>query len=136
MKTADQNRRILNEFGSRSGLHPNKLAALFKGQGFERLVLAGGGVQCDCLPHVLAVLDTVGATITHTSQPGTYPAFAIDIGCYAHMRKLEGRFTEIDLSSPDAKERMRSGPILDAAAFEALWASAPADPEAGLRSQE
>jgi hypothetical protein len=225
MKTVEQNRRIFNEFGARSELDAETVSGLFKGQGFERLVLAGGGVPRDCLSLFLEVLDNVqppdgdgrigkddvrilsranferrieelkqdsegreqgilirgiyvlrqfcidkksnvllvpeallqqsdrvrnllyrlldyriihsaGTALTHKSQPGTYHAFAIDIGCYAHMRKLEGRFTEIDLSSPEAKEKMRSGPILDAEAFDTLWANAPADPEAGLRSQE
>jgi len=52
------------------------------------------------------------------------------------MRKLEGRFHEIDLSSADAKEKMRSGPILDKAAFGALWAAAPDNAEVALALQE
>jgi hypothetical protein len=82
------------------------------------------------------IIHTAGAALTHKSQPGTFHAFAIDIGCYAHMRKLEGRFHEIDLSASDAKEKMRSGPILDEQVFGALWASAPEDSETALRSQE
>jgi hypothetical protein len=82
------------------------------------------------------IIHTAGTALTHKSQPGTFHAFAIDIGCYAHMRKLEGRFNEIDLSASDAKEKMRSGPILDKQAFGALWAAAPEDAEAALQSQE
>jgi hypothetical protein len=198
---------------------------LFKGEGFDRLVLAGGGVPRDCLSLFLEVLEAVqppvgdgrigkdevrilsranferrieelkqdsegkdegilirgiyvlrqfciekksnillvseallqqnsrvrtllyrlldyriihsaGSALTHKSQPGTYHAFAIDIGCYAHMRKLEGRFTEIDLAATDAKERMRSGPILDELTFNALWDTAPENPEGALKAQE
>lgn len=224
-RTADQNWKIFVEFGRRAGLNETEVEGLFKGAGFDRLVLAGGGVPRDCLSLFLEVLDSVqppsgdgrigkddvrissranferrieelkqdsrgaeqgilirgiyvlrqfciekrsnillvseatlqqndrvrnlmyrlldyrivhtaGSALTHKSQPGTYHAFAIDIGCYAHMRKLEGRFTEIDLSASDAKEKMRSGPIMDDAAFNTLWASAPQDPEPALISQE
>ncbi len=224
-KTVSQNRDIFHEFGRRADLKPRDMDDLFKGEGFARLVLAGGGVPRDCLSLFLEVLESVqppggdgrigkdevrilsranferrieelkqdsegreqgilirgiyvlrqfciekksnvllvseallqqdsrvrallyrlldyriihsaGSALTHKSQPGTYQAFAIDIGCYAHMRKLQGRFTEIDLSAPDAKEKMRSGPILDEAAFKALWEASPADPEKALREQE
>ncbi|MBV8831795.1 MAG: hypothetical protein JO108_21505 [Acidobacteriaceae bacterium] len=225
-KTASQNRKIFNEFGTRAGFKPGELVdELFKGAGFDRLVLAGGGVPRDCLSLFLQILDAVqspngdgrigkddvrissranfewrieelkqdsdgqeqgilirgiyvlrqfclekkrnvllvsegvlqqndrirtllyrlidyrivhsaGSALTHKSQTGTFHAFAIDIGCYAQMRKLEGRFTEIDLAGADAKERMRSGPILDEAGFSTLWTSAPADPESALKAQE
>jgi hypothetical protein len=82
------------------------------------------------------IIHTATTAVTHKSQPGTYHAFAIDIGCYAHMRKLEGKFNEIDLSVPEAKEQMRSGPILDEASFNALWTQAPSDPESALLSEE
>ena len=54
------------------------------------------------------IVHSAGSALTHKSQPGTYQAFAIDIGCYAHMRKLHGRFTELDITNASAKERMRS----------------------------
>ena len=82
------------------------------------------------------IIHSAGSALTHKSQPGTYHAFAIDIGCYAHMRKLAGRFNEINLADTDAKEKMRSGPILDEAAFNALWESAPPDAEGALTSQK
>jgi energy-coupling factor transporter ATP-binding protein EcfA2 len=224
-KTVNQNRDIFHEFGRRADLKPREMDDLFKGEGFARLVLAGGGVPRDCLSLFLEVLESVqppsgdgrigkddvrilsranferrieelkqdsegreqgilirgiyvlrqfcidkkssvllvseallqqdsrvrnllyrlldyrimhsaGSALTHKSQPGTYQAFAIDIGCYAHMRKLQGRLTEIDLSAVDAKEKMRSGPILDGNAFNTLWEAAPADPETALREQE
>jgi len=224
-KTVNQNREIFHEFGRRADLDSREMDDLFKGEGFDRLVLAGGGVPRDCLSLFLEVLESVqtaggdgrigkdevrilsranferrieelkqdsegreqgilirgiyvlrqfciekktnvvlvseallqqdsrvrgllyrlldyriihsaGSALTHKSQPGTYQAFAIDIGCYAHMRKLQGRFTEIDLSASDAKEKMRSGPILDEAAFKTLWDASPADPETALREQE
>jgi len=52
------------------------------------------------------------------------------------MRKLEGKFNEIELSATEAKEKMRSGPILDEASFNTLWSQAPADPEGALLSEE
>jgi hypothetical protein len=82
------------------------------------------------------IIHSAGSALTHKSQPGTYHAFAIDIGCYAHMRKLDGRFNEIDLSAADAKEKMRSGPILDEAAFNDLWTQTPDDPERALLAEE
>ena len=224
-RTVEQNRKILEEFGHLAGITPVEINALFKGVGFERLILAGGGVPRDCLSLFLEVLETVqppagdgrigkddvrilsranferrieelkqdsegveqgvlikgiyvirqfcierktnlvlvpesvlqqndkirallyrlldyriihsaGSAITHKSRPGTYHSMAIDIGCYAHMRVLAGRFNEIDLSDTDAQEKMRSAPILDDKGFSALWDSAPSDVEAGLKAQE
>jgi hypothetical protein len=45
------------------------------------------------------IIHSVGTALTHKSHPesGTFQAFAIDVGAYAHMRKLYGKFTEIDL---------------------------------------
>jgi hypothetical protein len=82
------------------------------------------------------IIHNAGVALTHKSQPGTYKAFVIDIGCYAHMRKLYGRFNELDLSRPDAKEKMRSAPILDSGAFESLWHSAPENAESALLADE
>ena len=224
-KTADQNYKIFLEFGRRAGLSADEMEGLFKGEGFDRLVLAGGGVPRDCLSLFLEVLDSVqppsgdgrigkddvrissrsnferridelkqdskgteqgilikgiyvlrqfciskasnilvvseallqqndrvrnllyrlldyriihtaGTALTHKSQPGTYHAFAIVFGAYAHMRKLEGKFSEIDLSAADAKEKMRSGPILDEVAFNTLWTNAPADSEGALLAEK
>ena len=199
-RTRDQNLRIFYEFATLAGMPPTEFDALFKGEGFERLVLAGGGVPRDCLSMFLEVLEAAqsisgdgrigkddirilsrsnferrieelkqdsegreqnslirgiyvlrkfcidrktnvflvseqmmqqedqirgliyrlldyriihssGSALTHKSQPGTFQAFAIDIGCYAHMRKLHGRFTELNLADSSAKERMRSAPV-------------------------
>lgn len=224
-RTVEQNRKILREFGRLAEIERSDVDGLFKGQGFERLVLAGGGVPRDCLSLFLEVLEAVqppsgdgrigkddvrilsranferrieelkqdsegseqgilikgiyvlrqfcmekqtniillseallqqndnirnlvyrlldyriihsaGSALTHKSQPGTYHAFAIDIGCYAHMRVLDGKFNETDLSVADAREKMRSSPILDQNVFGSLWERAPVDPEAALQAQE
>jgi len=82
------------------------------------------------------IVHSAGVALTHKSQPGTYRVFAVDSGCYAHMRVLQGRFNEIDLSDPEAKEKMRSAPILDENLFDSLWTSAPSNPEEALKAQE
>ena len=224
-RTVQQNRNILHEFGRLAGTSPAEINDLFKGEGFDRLILAGGGVPRDCLSLFLEVLESVqppsgdgrvgkddvrilsranferrieelkqdsdadeqgilikgiyvirqfcidkktniilvpeallqrndriknlllrlldyrivhsaGTALTHKSQPGTYHAFAIDIGCYAHMRVLQGKFNEIDLSAPDGKEKMRSAPILDESLFDTLWTGAPINPEQALKTQD
>lgn len=221
-RTRDQNRRIFQEFGKLVGLEPNQVDGLFKGEGFDRLVMAGGGVPRDTLSLFLEVLSTVranggdrigkddvrvmsrsnferrieelkqdseggeqdvlmrgiyalrsfclskksnvfviseqalqqcddfrglmnrlldyriihnaGTAITHKSQDGTYQAFAIDIGCYAHLRKLDGKFNEIDLSDRDAKEKLRSAPVFGPKDFESLLQATPENVEAALLS--
>ena len=224
-KTRDQNRRILQEFGRLADMSPQEIDDLFRGEGFERLILAGGGVPRDCLSLFLEVLQTAqssgaegrigkddvrilsrtnferrieelkqdsegrdqdvlirgiyvlrkfcidrkinvflvseqmmqqedairgliyrlldyrivhsaGSAMTHKSQPGTYQAFAIDIGCYAHMRKLAGRFTELNLADAGAKERMRSAPILDADLFDNLWEESPDNVQPSLLEED
>ena len=82
------------------------------------------------------IVHNAGIALTHKSQAGTYQAFVIDIGCYAHMRKLHGRFVELDLSRPDAKEKMRSAPTLGVQEFDSLWHGAPQDTEAALLAEE
>ena len=52
-KTAES---LLNSDG-KAGLKNGEIDGLFKGAGFERLVLAGGGVPRDCLSLSLTVLD-------------------------------------------------------------------------------
>ena len=58
-RTRDQNREILHEFGRMARLDATAIDGLFKGEGFQRLVLAGGGVPRDCLSLFLEVLDDV-----------------------------------------------------------------------------
>lgn len=223
-RTRDQNRRIFHEFGKLAGMKPSQIDELFKGNGFDRLVMAGGGVPRDTLSLFLEVLSNVkshggdrigkddvrvlsrsnferrieelkqdseggeqdvlmrgiyalrefclskksnifviseqslqqrddfrnlinrlldyriihsaGVALTHKSQTGTFQAFAIDIGCYAHLRKLDGRFVEIDLSESDAKERLRSSPVFGTSDFESLLQSSPSNVEAALLSDE
>ncbi len=223
-KTENQNREILKQFGARAGMSGADIDSLFKGEGFSRLVMAGGGVPRDVLSLFLEVLSNVqsqggdrigkddvrilslanferrieelkqdsqddeqdnllrgiyilrefcfekktnlfvvqermlqqndgwrtlfnrlmdyriihncASALTHKSQQGTYQAFAIDIGCYAHFRKLEGRFNEIDVSDPGAKEKMRSAPVLEANRLTELFGSAPPDIEKALLSDQ
>lgn len=198
-RTRRQNWDILCEFANRVGASEADVNELFKGEGFSRVVMAGGGVPRDVLSLFLEVLShdssqrigkdevrilsknnferrieelkqdshtneqdsllkgiyairefclskktnvflvpereiqqndffknlifrlldyriihSCATALTHKSQSGSYQAFAIDIGCYAHLRKLKGKFTEIDLSQSNAKEKIRSAPILSA----------------------
>jgi hypothetical protein len=79
------------------------------------------------------IIHQAGTALTHKSLPGNYQAFAIDIGCYAHFRKMEGRFTEIDVSRAEAKDKMRSAPVLDEQDLDRLFDSVPADAEDQLK---
>ena len=220
-KTADQNFLIFGEFAKLAGLTPEDIGSLFKGEGFDRLIMAGGGVPRDCLSlflealqnasqgdgrigkddvrnlaranferrieelkqdsaddeqatlirgiHVLRqfciekksnimmvseemmqqedeirallyrlldyrIIHSAGAALTHKSSPGTYQAFAIDIGCYAFMRKLQSKFNEIDVADTAGREKMRSAPILTKEQLKELWSTAPDAVEAVLLS--
>lgn len=223
-RTREQNKLIFREYGRLAKLVDSEVEGLFKGEGFDRLVLAGGGVPRDTLSLFLEVLtqaqisgdgrigkDEVrilsksnferrieelkhdsetsdqetlikgiyvirefclrkqsnvflvaervlqqndefraliyrlldyriihsGATaLTHKSREGTYQAFAIDIGCYAHLRKHQGKFKETDLSSADAKEKLRSAPLLDINEFTELFKGAPEDAETSLKNED
>lgn len=227
-KTREQNRRILGEFGRLAEMSRQEIDDLFRGEGFDRLILAGGGVPRDCLSLFLEALQTAqsagaegaegrigkddirilsrtnferrieelkqdsegqeqdvlirgiyvlrrfcidrksnvflvseqmmqqedeirgliyrlldyrivhnaGSALTHKSQSGTYQAFAIDIGCYAHMRRLAGRFTELNLAATGAKERMRSAPVLNADLFDDLWTKSPENVQDTLWEEE
>jgi hypothetical protein len=219
-RTASQNWQILRAYGAQAGMDEDELRLLFKGEGFERLVMAGGGVPRDVLSLFLEAMsaydgDPVGkdemrvlsksnierrieelkkdshadeqdlliagiymlrsfclakrsniflvpekvmqqqdvwkslfhrlldyriihqaaSALTHKSTAGNYQAFAIDIGCYAHFRKMENRFTEIDVSRVEAKDQMRSAPILTEEELNALRASVPDDAESLLKEQ-
>jgi len=223
-KTALQNWTILQEFAKEAGLAAYDVESMFKGEGFNRLVMAGGGVPRDVLSLFLEILSHVDAShggkigkdevrilsrsnferkiaelkqdskgdeqddlikgiyiirefclsrktniflvqermlqendmwrslfyrlldyriihscasaLTHKSAEGTYQAFSIDIGCYAHLRKLQNKFSEIDVSAADAKDKMRSAPILEEVKLETLSKSAPQDLERALSEQE
>lgn len=222
-RTARQNRQIFGEFAKLAGLTPEDIGSLFKGEGFDRLIMAGGGVPRDCLSLFLEVLQgasqgdgrigkdevriisrsnferrieelkqdsegdeqatlirgiyvlrkfcidkktnimmvseemmqqedqirallyrlldyriihSAGSALTHKSSPGTYQAYAIDIGCYAHMRKLQDRFNEIDVMDTTGREKMRSAPILTNEHFAALWSTAPDNAEDALRTED
>ncbi len=58
-QTRDQNRGIFHEYSKMAGMTSADFDDLFKGEGFDRLVLAGGGVPRDCLSFFLEVLDRV-----------------------------------------------------------------------------
>ena len=223
-RTRDQNLKIFYEFGKSASITPAEIDSLFKGTGFDRLVMAGGGVPRDTLSLFLEVLGTVkyqggekigkddvrvmskanfemrigelkqdseggeqdilmrgiyvlrefcldkksnvflisektlqqddelrslihrlldyriihsaASALTHKSQQGTYQAFAIDIGCYAHLRKLDGKFKEVDVSAKDLKESLRSAPIIDHADFMAQLKSTPENVERALLTDE
>lgn len=221
-KTSEQLRRILHEFGKRAGMDSNEVDLLFMGGGFERLVLASGGVPRDFLALLLEalapkhegdervgkddvrlmslivfqrrieelkadseqqdqdllirgtyairkfcsdrksnvflvsekvlqeqngvrellnrlldyrIIHSVGTALTHKSQTGTFSAYMIDIGAYANLRKLVGRFTEIDITAQDARERSRNAPVLDEGTLVQLYRSVPADAESALISE-
>lgn len=212
-RTRKQNWEILSEYARRAGVSHDELNSLFKGQGFARLVMAGGGVPRDVLSLFLELLSShqsigkdevrlisrsnlerrieelkqdsqgdeqdalllgiymlrefclekatniflvseqllqrserwrnllnrlldyriihdAGSALTHKSMSGNFRAFAIDIGCYAHFRKMEGRFSEIDVSDAGAKDKMRSAPVLDEKMLQKLEADAPSSPDA------
>jgi hypothetical protein len=55
-KTSAQIRKILHEYASKAGMKPGEADLLFKGEGFNRLVLASGGVPRDFLSLLLEAL--------------------------------------------------------------------------------
>ncbi|MFJ4289384.1 hypothetical protein ACIP1U_06250 [Cupriavidus sp. NPDC089707] len=210
-RTLSQNKGIFHEYSRMAGMATSDFDSLFKGEGFSRLVLAGGGVPRDCMSFFLEALDRVRASdpngkigkdvvrflsketferrieelkqdsegqdqdallrgiyvirafcfdkktnvflvaeneiqsdddlktllyrlmdyriihkvagsLTHKSKTGSnYQAYSIDIGCYAYMRNLQGRLTEIDLTDKSAKEKMRSSPILESSELRRIW---------------
>ena len=224
-RTEKQNWEIFKQFGERAGMNTDDLSSLFKGEGFTRLIIAGGGVPRDVLSLFLEVLDSVQSAgpyaqigkdevrilsrsnferrinelkqdsqgdeqdilikgiyllrqfclekqsnifsvseqfmqqndswksllyrlldyriihqtniaATHKSVPGTFQAFAIDIGCYAHLRKLEGKFNEIDVSENNSKEKMRSAPVLDDVTLKGIMTKLPTNVELALLGEE
>jgi hypothetical protein len=80
------------------------------------------------------IIHQAGSALTHKSTSGNFQAFAIDIGAYAHFRKMQGRFSEIDVSDRTAKDKMRSAPVLDADTITALFDKVPEDAEQRLRT--
>jgi len=81
------------------------------------------------------IIHSVGGALTHKSSTGTFAAFMIDIGAYANLRKLEGRFREIDVTAADAKEQCRNAPILDRNTLDHLFRSAPPKVESALLAE-
>jgi len=82
------------------------------------------------------IIHSCATALTHKSAEGTYQAFAIDIGCYAHLRKLQGRFNEIDVSDRQAREKMRSAPIIDEEELSEIARNLPTDVEGALLDVE
>ena len=62
-KTERQNREILDAFGKLAGLGTDEVGGLFRGAGFARLVMAGGGVPRDFLSLFLEVVGNADAPI-------------------------------------------------------------------------
>jgi len=82
------------------------------------------------------IIHTAATALTHKSREGTYQAFLVNIGCYAHLRKLDKKINEIDLSSPTAKDKMRSAPILELNQFNTQFKQAPDNVEQILITEE
>ena len=228
-KTMRQNRQIMEKFAEMANISGKEFDQLFRGEGFERLIMAGGGVPRDCLslfvealqnassgdsrgsysrigkddirimsrsnferrieelkqdagrkeqatlikgiyvlrkfciidkrtnimmvPEVMMqqedqirallyrlldyrIIHSAGTALTHKSTSGTYQAFAIDIGCYAHMRKLQSKFNEIDIANTSGREQMRSAPILSKKQFGVLWSDMSENAEDALRQED
>jgi hypothetical protein len=62
-KTEQQLLQIFHAFAKKAGMSAEQLDHLFKGEGFRRLLLAGGGVPRDCLSLFVEQLDSSGDTI-------------------------------------------------------------------------
>ncbi|MDY1574669.1 hypothetical protein SOJ00_08975 [Pseudomonas paraeruginosa] len=226
-RTRDQNKGIFLRYAELAGVNPGDFDTLFKGKGFDRLIMAGGGVPRDCLSFFLEALERVRSqdpegrigkdevrflsretfdrridelkqdsegqdqdtllrgihairefcltkksnvfliaekdlqndnefkillyrlldyriihhvanSLTHKSKSATnFQAFAIDIGCYAYMRNLQGRFDEIDFTEKNSKEKMRSAPIFESGEFRRIWLDSQKKPiEEALKEQE
>lgn len=214
-------RQILHEYGALADIPKQQIDNLFMGDGFARLVLAGGGVPRDCLSLLLdaladgkipvgkdalrelsrasldrrihelkteahleeqplllrgiytirqfcleekkvnsfvveekeiqekkrfkALLDRLldyrlihelGTAFTHKSQPGTFRGYIVDVGFYASLRKLQGKVTELNLSSDEWKEGIRSSPVLRYSDMLKIWNAAPEDIESVLREED
>ncbi|MHC1788221.1 hypothetical protein [Solidesulfovibrio sp.] len=82
------------------------------------------------------IIHTAATALTHKSREGTYQAFSINIGCYAHLRKLQNKFNEIDLSKDNAKDKLRSAPLLELEAFNSSLLKVPAEAEKLLTADE
>ena len=82
------------------------------------------------------IIHSAGTALTHKSASGTYQAFAIDIGCYAHMRKLRSKFNEINIANTSGHEKMRSAPILSKEQLDVLWSDMPENAEDALRKED
>lgn len=82
------------------------------------------------------IIHSCATALTHKTQQGTFQAFAIDIGCYAHLRKLHGKFNEIDVAQSDAKEKMRSVAEINPALLDSRWDHVPENVEHALLEED
>lgn len=78
------------------------------------------------------IIHGLGEALTHKSAPGTFRAFMIDIGCYAHLRKHVGKMTEYDLSDKNIREIIRSVPIISAEELRIALENVPANVKEAL----
>jgi len=99
----------------------------------DRVLQAQNGVR-DLLNRLLdyRIIHSVGSALTHKTQAGTFQAYMIDIRAYANLRKLAGRFNEIDITAREARESCRNAPVLDEATLIQLYRSAPPGAESAL----
>lgn len=81
------------------------------------------------------IIHSLDTALTHKKQPGSFQAFMIDLGSYAHMRKLDSKFREIDIAEKDAKEEIRGAPVIEVAVLEGFWRDAPSDVEQSLAQE-
>jgi hypothetical protein len=208
-QTKKQLRNILDALGQQAGWSPADISRVFKGEGFDRLVLASGGVPRDFLSFFLSfpldeksigkdevrllsreaiefrirdlkqdtrdaeqsmllraayavrqfcvakavnvflvseqemnnnddlkqmmnrlldyrIVHSVRPALTRKSGPGTFHAFMIDIGFYANLRKLQGKFTEYPITDSEA---LRNAPVMRADELIAAVEKAPQDNE-------
>ena len=82
------------------------------------------------------IIHSVGTALTHKSFPGTFSAYALDIGAYAKYRKLEGRFREVEITAPDARERCGNSPVLSGQVLLQLLKTVPANPNVASEEEE
>jgi len=212
-RTSRQLKTILHKFGEKAGWKEREIDALFKGEGFQRLVVASGGVPRDFLSLLLEfplqpkcigsdevrlqtrvavqrrigelksdsksdeqgdllrgiyaisefcqknktnvfliseqhlnkssdvqqlfnrlfdyrIIHSAATTLTlKKSGHGTFQAYMIDVGFYANLRKLKGRFKEYDITD---REELRNAPVMEVSQLLETFRHAPTVDEEAL----